>query len=126
MGVVAAFLSVKESSDDLFQENLNIIIQDLTAQPMTLDEYNNLSLEQIKILITDFEILSSKKTILAGEPAYEVIYTRKQGQYNLKWKQVWTVLGNTAYVVSYTAEKNKFNDYFEIFNKMFNSFEILN
>ena len=126
MGTVAVFLSEKESSTDLFQENLNVIVQDLSAQPMTLDEYNDLSLGQIETLITDSKIISSKKTTLAGKSAYEVIYTGRQGQYNLKWRQLWTVIDNTAYVLSYTSEINQFDNYFEVFNKMIDSFEISN
>ncbi|MFH1402606.1 MAG: PsbP-related protein [Patescibacteria group bacterium] len=126
MGTVAVFLSPKESSTDLFQENLNVIVQDLSAQPMTLDEYNDLSLGQIETLITDSKIISSKKTTLAGKSAYEVIYTGRQGQYNLKWRQLWTAIDNKAYVLSYTSEINQFDNYFEVFDKMINSFEVSN
>ena len=39
MGTVVAFLSPKEGTSDIFQENLNIMVQDLSKSPMTLSEY---------------------------------------------------------------------------------------
>lgn len=55
MGTVAIFLSPQESSTDQFRENLNVITQDLSEQPTTLDEYAQTSLAQIKQLMTDFK-----------------------------------------------------------------------
>lgn len=125
MGTVVYFLSEKDGLTDLFQENFNIVVQDFSAQPMTLEEFTDLSLGHVSSLITDAQILSSQKTTLAGKPAYEVIYTGKQGQYNLKWKQKWALVGNTAYVLTYTAEIDQFDQYLKIFNHMFDSFKIV-
>ncbi len=126
MGILVFFFSPIESSTDLFQENFNVMIQDLSAQPMSLEEYTDLSLGQIETVITDSEMISSKETILDGESAYEVIYTGTQGRYSLKWKQLWTVLDNKAYVLTSTSEVNEFDDYSEVFDTMFDSFEISN
>lgn len=126
MGVVAAFLSETKDSSDLFRENLNVIIQDLSTQPMTLEEYTNLSLDQIGVYITDSKIITSEETSLDGNPAHKVIYTGGQDQFDLKWMQIWTIVDDTAYILSYTAEANQFDNYFRIFNEMMNSFEVLN
>ena len=86
MGTVVIFFSDQKNSSDLFQENLNVLVQDLSAQPMTLAEYTDLSIEQIKLFVSDSKILSSKKITLAGNPANELIYRGKQEQIDLKWK----------------------------------------
>lgn len=118
-------LSEREDATDLFRENLNVNIQDLSAQPMTLDEYHNLSLEQIETFIANSEVISVNKTTLAGKPAYEVIYIGQASEgYDLKWKQSWTVVDDTAYVITYTAESSQFDNYLDIFNKAFSTFEI--
>lgn len=126
MGTVVVFLKEKEDPTNLFQENLNVMVQDLSNQPMTLEEYNSLSLREIGSFITDAKILSSDKTILAGKPAYEVVYTGKQGAYTFKWKQKWTIIDNIAYVLSYTSEINQFDNSLKAFDKIFDSFEKLN
>lgn len=125
MGTVAAFLSPRESASDIFQENINVIVQDLSAQPMTLQEYTELSVGQVEQFITDAKILDSSATTLDGNSAHKVSYTGKQGQYNLKWMQVWTIKDNTAYILSYTAEVNKYNDFLDVAQEMVNSFEII-
>jgi eukaryotic-like serine/threonine-protein kinase len=125
MGTVAAFLSSQESASDIFQENLNVIVQDLSTQPMTLEEYTELSVGQVEQFITDANILDSSATTLDGNSAHKVVYTGKQGQYNLKWMQIWTVKDNTAYVLSYTAEVNKYSDFLDTAQEMINSFEII-
>ena len=125
MGTVAAFLSPQESASDIFQENLNVIIQDLSVQPMTLEEYTELSVGQVEQFITDANIIDSSATTLDGNSAHKVVYTGKQGQYNLKWMQIWTVKDDTAYVLSYTAEVNKYNDLLDTAQEMVNSFEII-
>lgn len=41
------FLSPKENEKDVFQENVNVMIQDLSDQPMTLEDYTNLTKNQL-------------------------------------------------------------------------------
>ena len=125
MGTVVVFFTEQKNSSDLFQENLNVMVQDLSAQPMTLAEYTDLSREQIKLIVTDSKILSSKKITLAGNPAYEFVYTGKQGQIDLKWKQKYTIIGDTAYLLTYTSEIDEFDNYLDAFNQIFASFKLI-
>ena len=124
MGTTVMFLSQLENQNDKFRENVNIVVQDLSKQPMSLDEYTNLSLMQLKRIITDINITTSEKTKLANCDAYMVVYTGKQGQYNLKLMQIWTIKNNNAYIITYTAENIGFDKYGELVNPMVNSFVI--
>jgi hypothetical protein len=124
MGMVVAFLAPRESGSDVFQENVNIIVQDLSDQPMTLAEYTELSIAQIEQFITDASILDSSAVTLAGIPGHKVVLTGRQGQYDLKWMQVWTVQNNKAYVISYTAEISKYSTFLGTAQEMIDSFEI--
>jgi len=124
MGAVVAFFAPTEGPSDIFQDNVNIIVQDLSAQPMTLDEYTELSLGQIEQFITDPSILDSSAVTLADIPGHKIVYTGKQGQYDLKWMQVWTVKNDKAYVISYTAEVSRYSALLETVQEMIDSFEI--
>jgi serine/threonine-protein kinase len=124
MGAVVTFLSPKESATDIFQENLNVVVQDLSLHPMTLEEYTELSVGQLRRLITDLNIVDSSATTLAGSPAHKVICTGRQGIYDLKWMVVWTIKNNKAYVITYTAEVGKYSDFLDTANEMISSFEI--
>ena len=124
-GLVAAFLSPQESASDTYQENFGVFIEDLSTQPMTLEEYTELSVTSIEQLITDANILDSSTTTLDGNSAHKVVYTGRLEQYNLKWMQIWTVKDNTAYVLTYVSEVNKYNDFLDTVQEMVNSFEII-
>ena len=125
MGTVAAFLSPLKDSTDLFQENLTVLVQDLSSQPMTLKEFTELSLSQIPQVITDANIISSEAASLAGNPANKVVYTGKQGQYNLKWMQLWTIVDTSAYLLTYTTEIDEYDDYSKEALPMVDSFAIV-
>ncbi len=124
MGTVAIFLSPQESPTDQFRENLNIVTQDLTQQPMTLDEYFETSIAQIKQLMTDFQQVSSEKVNFLNEEAYSIIYTATQGSFKVKIMQYLYIKDNTAYVVTYSAEEENYNQYISIIEQMLNSFRI--
>ncbi len=128
-GLTVAFLSPIESSSDNFRENLNVIVGNFT-QSMTLDEYIDFSINQLKKEITDFSIIDSSATTLAGNPAHKIIFTGtisgksgNQGQF-LKWMQVYTIKNNRSYVITYCAEVNKHSYFLDTIQKMINSFEI--
>ena len=128
-GVVVAFLSPKKNASDTFQENLNILVQDLSIFPfnqsMTLSEFTNLSVELIKQSIPDSKILESITVNLSGSQAYKVVFTGGQGQYNLKWMQIGIIKDNKAYIISYTAMADKYDGFLETIQKMIDSFTII-
>lgn len=123
MGTVVNFLAPREDKADKFMENVNLVVQDLSSQPMTLKQYTDLTLEQLKQLITNSEVISSKDTAVGGVPGYKIICKGTQGQYNLKWLTVYTIKNNKAYVLTFTAEETQYSSYSNVAEKIINSFE---
>ena len=123
MGTVVVFLSPKDGTSDAGQENVNVVVEDLTANPMSLSEYWDLSLNQISKFITDCNVIESSGTTVAGKPASRVVFTGQQGQYQLKYMQICTIRNNSAYTITYTSEVAKYADYVDIVNQMVDSFE---
>lgn len=124
-GTVVSFSSPIESASDDFSENLNVLVQDLSAQPITLEEYTRISEEQVEQYITNGKILDTIATTLDGNSAYKLVYTGKQGQYNIKWMQVYTIKDDKAYVITYTAEMDSYSNFLGTAQEMINSFEIV-
>ncbi len=124
-GAIVAFLSPIESDSDIFRENLNIILQDLSDNPMTLDEYTALSLKQAEQLLTDFKLIESNAAALAGNPAHKIIYTATQGQYNLKVMQSYTIKNDVVYLLTYTAEVDGYQISLETAQQIIDSFRIV-
>lgn len=126
MGTTVIFLSPQEDISDQFRENLNIMVQDLTVQPMNLEEYTELSLAQLDQLISKFKLTEPVfNSTLAGYPAKTIKYTGRQGKLKLKWYTIYTIFDNTAYILTCTGNQKSFESYLPYFNEMINSFQIL-
>jgi len=126
MGSVVVILSPQEDPKDTFRDNLNIMIQDLSAQPLTFEQYSALSIAQLKNLITKAKIVEPfSMTTAAGVPAGTMTYTGRQGKSKLKWYNVWTLIDTTAYVVTCTATRKSYSKLLPVFKQMLSSFKIL-
>jgi len=124
LGLVVSFFSPQESASDDFLENLNVVVEDLFVQPMTIDEYTELSIDQVKKIVTDISAIDSSFTTLDGNSARKLVYSGKQGIYDIKYMQILTIKDNKAYVITYTAEINKYTYFLGRIQEMVNSFEI--
>ena len=85
-----------------FAPNLNVVVQPLPPG-ITQAQYHALSVEQIKTLITDSRIISTRATTLGGAKANETVYTGRQGEYNLYFIATYAVTGGKAYLVTATT-----------------------
>ena len=79
MGSLVTFLSPQENEKDLFRENINITLEDLSEYQINLKQYNELSIQQLKQFITNIEILSNDTYDGLDEDAYQITFTGKQG-----------------------------------------------
>lgn len=110
-GLVAAFLSARENAGDVFQENVNLIVQDLSAQPMTLADYTLLATNQVAKLILESKMLESADFTWNGLPAHFLVYEGRQAQLKLKFYQAYTIKDNKAYLMTYTAEPESYDKF---------------
>lgn len=90
-------------------------------KPITLERYAN---DTVSDLRQDFKVSESNAT-LAGSPAYKVEYTGLEANVDLKAMMVMALKGDRAYIISYTAEPEKYSYYLPTVQKMIDSFEIL-
>jgi archaellum component FlaF (FlaF/FlaG flagellin family) len=124
-GEVIFFLSPQNSSTDAFPANLDIIVQNISSTPLSLEEFTNLSVAQMREMVPDNNITDSRKATLAKEDAYLLSYTGTQGLLKLKWMSVYTIKNDTLYLITYTAGADKFSNYLPTVSKMLDSFEIM-
>lgn len=121
-GVDAIFMSPKEYSSDPFLENFNVVIQDV--DDITLQEYTDLSLSQIENMINDAEIVANEENTINGNICNTLIYTGKPGAHHLQYRQDYYIVDGKAYVVTFTCEQDRYEDYLSISEEVFNSFKI--
>jgi hypothetical protein len=124
MGTDFILLSPQESSTDLFRENINLIIQNLPAKEMTLADYTELSEAQIKTLITQSKLLSSRRIQSTRGEYHRVEYQGEQGIYALHFVQHYFIRYQKAYVLTFTAEQKQYTRYRDQAERMLQSFYI--
>ena len=123
-GETIFFLSARDSTTEAYPANLDIMVLDLSSQPLTLDEFTNQSLEQISGMVPDYRLTDSRKAALSKEDAYLIAYTGTQGLLKLKWMSVYTIKNDTLYLLTYTAGADRFQTYLPAVSRMLDSFEI--
>jgi hypothetical protein len=117
-----AFLSPKEDTTDIFQENVNLLIQDLADQPMTLEQFNAYNKKQLNDNIGASANFSMQPATLAGQNAEIAYWNMTYQGVPLKIEQYWFVKGKKAYVFTYTAQPAKFSKYESIAIRLIKSF----
>lgn len=124
-GAAAIFYSPKESALDIFQENVNIVIQDISQNPMDLDKYTETAITQMQMVFgTNLEILVSAPILIAGHPAHQFIFIGKGPDGNLQYQCRWTLVGTTAYQITYTAIASGYQRHLAPAERIMNSFRI--
>jgi len=103
-----------------FRNNLNLIIQDLSGMGINLDKYVEISVGQIKQYITGAEIHYSQ----TKNSRHEIIYSGKNGDLSLKWRQYYWVKDDKAYILTFTADAKSYEGQMKLVHQMMDSFTI--
>ena len=124
MGTSFAIFSRQSSPQDKFRENVNLIIQNLQGQNINLNKYVEISEGQIKTMITNANLIESKRLSANGYEYQKVIYTGDQGIFKLKFEQYYWIKNGKAYILTLTCERNQFDTYMVTGEKILNSFSL--
>lgn len=122
-GTTFIVLSQPDSPDDKFRENVNLLIQDLSGLGIDLGKYTEISLDQVKMMLTNGNIIESTRKKAYGETFQKVVYTGDQGVYRIYCEQYYWVKENKAYVLTLTCETDQLDSYKELGEKILNSFK---
>ncbi|MHA1300589.1 MAG: PsbP-related protein [Candidatus Helarchaeota archaeon] len=121
---IMAFLTPLESTSDRFKENINITLRKLPSD-LALEDFTDISLTELEHILTNFELLEGPvETQLDGKRAHQIIFKAVQGIYSLRFMVLYTVFNDVGYILTYTAEDDKFDKYIDIISLMIDSFEI--
>jgi hypothetical protein len=124
MGTSFILFSLLESEQDKFRENVNLLIQDLTGKDIDLNKYAEISEDQIKTMVTNSTLIESKRVKRGTEEYHKIIYTGDQGVFHLQYEQYYFVIEDKAYILTFTTEKSKFEDFKETGEKILASFKL--
>ncbi|HUR31878.1 MAG TPA: PsbP-related protein [Saprospiraceae bacterium] len=124
-GAAVMIFSPLESEADQFNENVNVLIQDLTGQNINLEKYKQITEEQITTLATDGKIIESAIVMIGNEESFRFMYTMTQGIFKLKISSVCLIHNDQAYLITFTGEVDQFDDYKSIGEQILNSFALI-
>lgn len=108
-------------AEDTFSENFNILKQNLKESGFnTMHAFDSIS---------EFQIINAfgLKAIIESETEgnhHKLIYKGALKGQKLKWKQMYYLKNETAYILTYTAEENQFDKYSDVAESIFNSFKL--
>lgn len=91
-----------EKEGDAFRENIILITQTVPESSATLEAFGKSTVDQLKSFVTDAKILDSGMS--ENKDYFHCSYTGKQGSINLNWYQRIYLKGNTAYILTFTAD----------------------
>lgn len=119
-GEIVAFLSPRQSNTDS-PEKLTISVEDFSG---TLDEFRDSSIKDIKNHMKDAKIINTTSTLLSHKSANQLVFTGKDGKNRLKNLQIFTLEEDKAYVITYTAQIENYDEFVRTAETMIKSFEI--
>ncbi|MBD2136725.1 protein kinase [Anabaena sp. FACHB-1237] len=117
-----SFIAPKQNPEDKFQEMLTIGVENFNG---TLNEFADSNIKDIKNTISAAKILETSSTTLADGKAKKIVYIGKNGTDNLKNMQIVTLKGDRAYIVTYTAKTDDYEQFLQTVETMIKSLDIL-
>jgi len=124
-GTNVLFLAQKQNEADRFRENVSVVVQDLSSNPMGLNKYTDIAIDQMEtVLGNEIEPLKSKLTYIDGHAGHRYVFRVPLPNFTLKYHIVWTVYGIKAYQITYTSLEQDYEKHLRIYKSMVKSFKI--
>ena len=90
----------------------------------SITEYSSGSLSDLKQSFKNFKLIESTNTVLAGLPAFRLIFTSENENTITRDMEIGTIKGDTAYLLTYEGGVSEYDKNLPIAQKMIDSFQI--
>jgi serine/threonine-protein kinase len=118
---VLAFRRLKGNPSDSYLESLDIQVRDIPTSNISLSQYIELQIKNLKAVNPDFSLVESTPTTIAGNAAHQIVYIA-QGDKKLF---ISTMKGDKIYNIMYNSRPEKYLEYLSTVEQMIASFEFL-
>lgn len=126
------FVSNFESIGDDFKENINLVTEDLSLAPMSIDSYLDQALSKLEETcemyeFEDLRVVEKMQSALGKYEARRIIYTLTVcdgKEHHFKFLQDVTVVNDKGYVVTYGVEAGSFDAFLPLLDAVVDSFEL--
>ena len=115
------------SSKNLFTKNnfVSVVIKNLDNKNMTLNEYTNQRLLDLKN-IPSFKTIEKNTDLLSNHLAHKISYIYKKENDEIHGLKIWTIANNKVYTITFVAQKERYHYYLPFVSNIIKSFSILN
>ncbi len=117
------FFSPLEDSLDKFKERVCILIEYL-PDDVSLEQYTEESIAEVKKL-SDPNVGEAEVVYLGDNEGRKIIYMGDVNGNTVQRMQAWSIKDNRAYILTYTAKLDSYNNYLPSVEKMIESFETI-
>lgn len=123
-GIVVGFLAPGE---DVNNPSIYLLVQIETlpsGQNITLEQYSQAVQGNLKAAIPDLEILTESSISVSGHPGHAIVYSLVSEGATFRVLKAWTLRGDDAYVFTYNAPYDSYDEFAGDVRKMINSLNV--
>jgi hypothetical protein len=107
--------------------NLDVSIDDISGEKgISLTQYANQNIADLNQSLPDAKFIASNtnNVVIAGLPAYRMVYTSADGNTILKTMEIGAMKGDKVYILTYEAAMQEYAKYLPVIQRMIDSFQI--
>ena len=125
-GFVTFTAPIEDYTQKRFPAGLGIFPMNLELQNISLTTLKNVHIKNLTSSLKQFQLLESNKIVLPGNyPAEQVIFTALDGDEIRKSMQIIVKNEDKTYLITYKADMNNYDNYFQTIQKMLESLVLI-
>ena len=124
IGTIIFFRSPLENAKDVVAENVTVAVEDMSANPMTLDQYTDKFLKVAPGIFPGFRPLEKGEAVIDARGARYMVYDTKQFGQELKHKIYYFSVGRRMFSLTYTAQPEMYDKYLPLAEEIMGSVRV--
>lgn len=124
-GALVAFVSPKETALDIFQENVSIVVEDVSPALVTLEEFSDKAIQQMKAVFkTSIHIVESKPVKVGHYDAHRFVIEGNTPGEELRMMNIWLLKGRKSVIFTGIVFLSDEEKYWPVVERMADSFHV--
>ncbi len=111
-------LTFTDQAGGEYPARVTISVLDMQTKPIPLFEYAEHIKEGIRQISSDLKLLDSSNTTHDGDSAYSMTFSYKYNDLEFQERKFLKQKNNRIYILSYTAQKQDFEEHSDLFQDM--------
>lgn len=115
-------LLAKDETKSPFQENIFLLTDKKLPKNTSLELFKQTSLEELKVMIPDFQLIEENSLEINGLKFEKIIYSGKYDNNDLIMTQYYTIYNKVMYIINYTSVPELYSQSKELAEKIIHSY----